>query len=358
MLALTCQPVVVRMTLRRRAMIAALYFRAIIIEFRWTLILLATLVAFAAVLHRATPAARLEGQRVSFGDAIYDGWMALLAQPAYQKCPWYLKIVYGLYPVMGFILIGEGIVRLALLMMSKRHGEKEWMRVVASTYRDHVIVCGLGHLGFRVLEQLVAGDAPTVVLERSSNNAFLSQAKAMHVPVLVRDMKEDAALIDAGVEHATSIIICSNDEMANIEVALDARRMNPKIRVVMRLFEQQLAAKISGALTIDAAFSSSALAAPVVAAMAFHTRVLSSMSIGGEPYVTAEVLVEETGALAGRSIHQIETEHAARILARTLAGSTEHVHVTRDSLVTPGDILVVHIAAKKLSSLAAAGRRG
>ena len=98
--------------------------------------------------------------------------MAPLAQPRYTKCPWYLKVVYGLYPVMGFILIGEGIVRLALLMMSKRHGEKEWMRVVASTYRDHVILCGLGHLGFRVLEQLVAGNAPTVVLERSANNLF------------------------------------------------------------------------------------------------------------------------------------------------------------------------------------------
>ena len=30
------------------------------------------------------------------------------------------------------------------------------MRVMASTYRDHVVLCGIGHLGIRVLEELCA----------------------------------------------------------------------------------------------------------------------------------------------------------------------------------------------------------
>src|SRR5580704_17697282 len=173
------QPIA-RMKLRRRAFVGLLYARAILGEFKWTLIVLLILVEFGAVLHRMTPAELLgDNQRCSVGDSIYAGWMAMLAQPQYSKCPWYLKIVYALYPVMGFILFGEGVVRLALLMVSKRRGEKEWMQVVASTYRDHVILCGLGHLGYRVLEQLVASNAPTVVLEKSANNPFLAQAKAM-----------------------------------------------------------------------------------------------------------------------------------------------------------------------------------
>src|ERR1700728_3757020 len=93
---------VVRMTARRRTRIIALYVRALVAEFRGTMLALAILVAIAAPLHRFTPAARLDGQPVSVGDSIYDGWMALLAQPQYTKCPWYLKVVYGLYPVMGF----------------------------------------------------------------------------------------------------------------------------------------------------------------------------------------------------------------------------------------------------------------
>jgi Trk K+ transport system NAD-binding subunit len=231
------------------------------------------------------------------------------------------------------------------------------MQVVASTYRDHVILCGLGHLGYRVLEQLVASNAPTVVLEKSKGNPFLAAAKAMRVPILIRDMKDDAALVEAGVEHATAIIICTNDEMLNLEVALDARRMNPDIRAVMRMFDQKLASKISGALTIDAAFSSSALAAPVVAAMAFQTRVLSTLFIGGEPHVIAEVTIEEGSSLSGRTVGEIEAQFSARILAQTPDGGPAHSPPKAGATLTPGDLLVVHTSAQKLSTLSAAGRR-
>src|SRR5215475_7714672 len=68
--------------------------------------------------------------------------------------------------LVGAILVGAllykitpqtalGVVRFALLMVSRRRGEKEWMLVKASTYRNHVVLCGLGHLGYRVLMQLV-----------------------------------------------------------------------------------------------------------------------------------------------------------------------------------------------------------
>src|SRR6185436_18950844 len=127
--------------------------------------------------------------------------------------------------------------------------------------RDHVVLCGLGHLGFRVLEQLIASGIPVVVLEKDERGRALPAAKAMGAPILIRDMKEDQSLIDAGIRHARAVIIATNDDMANLEVALDSRRLNPAIRVVMRLFDQQIAQKISGALSIDVAFSSSALAA-------------------------------------------------------------------------------------------------
>src|SRR4029078_10701904 len=89
-----------------------------------------------------------------------------------------------------------------------------------------------------------------------------------NVPVMVRDMKEDQALVDAGIEHARAIVICANNSLANLEVGLDARRMHPKIRVVMRLFDEQIVHKLSDAMDVDVAFSSSTLAAPIVGVMA------------------------------------------------------------------------------------------
>src|SRR5918995_1833010 len=133
-----------------------LYFLAILREFRWTLVVLAVLIMLGAVLHLSSPA-DLEGRRRTLDVAMYATWMAMLAQPI--KSPpeaWFLRIVCGTYPVIGFILVGEGVVRLAILMVSRRQGEKEWMKVQASTYRDHAVVCGIGRLGVRVIQQLKA----------------------------------------------------------------------------------------------------------------------------------------------------------------------------------------------------------
>jgi Trk K+ transport system NAD-binding subunit len=142
------------------------------------------------------------------------------------------------------------------------------MIVKASTYRDHVVVCGLGHVGYRILLELLEQGASVVAIEKNAEGRFVADAKATGTPVLIRDMKEDQALIDAGVEHARIMIVASDDDLANVEVALDSRRLNPQIRVVLRMFDQRIADKFKAAGLIDEAFSTAALAAPIVAGLA------------------------------------------------------------------------------------------
>src|SRR5688500_15222235 len=106
-----------------------LYFLAILREFRWTLIALIAVLLIGAVLFLASPT-DLQGRGRNLPTALYAAWMAMLAQPI-KSLPdaWYLKLLCITYPVIGLILVGEGVVRLAILMISKRQGEKEWMRV-------------------------------------------------------------------------------------------------------------------------------------------------------------------------------------------------------------------------------------
>jgi Trk K+ transport system NAD-binding subunit len=340
---------------RRHSLPAAWrYFRALVREFRGTLIALVIVIAIGAIVFSSTPLNSLNDRRPNVATSVYAAWMALLAQPVFDPpLPWHVALVSALYPVLGVLLIGEGVVRFALLMISRRQGEKEWMRVMASTYRDHVILCGLGNLGFRVLQQLTASNFEVVALEHDENSRFVAQAKAMRVPVLIRDMKEDQALIDAGIEKARAIIIATNDDMGNIEVALDSKRMNPKIRVVMRLFEQEIARKISGAFAVDAVFSASSLAAPAIAAMSMTTKVLGSVVIGGVSYVTTEVPVNQDSPLAGKSINEIESTHNAHVLA-ICAADGKVSDAKPGDLATAGAKLVLHVRADQLAALGAA----
>ena len=333
----------------------ALYLLALLREFRWTIFALIGAVCFATLLFWITPHDDLGGKRPTFFMALYGGWMALLAQPLFNPPQtWYLTLLCGFYPMMGAIIIGEGVVRLALLMMSRRRGEKEWARVMASTYRDHIVLCGVGHLGFRVLEQLVRNGIEVVALERHRKGRFVAKAKELGVPVHIRDMKEDQALIDAGIAYASAVIICTNDPMSNLEVALDARRMNPDIRVVMRLFDEPIAEKVAGAMNVDVAFSSSSLAAPVVAALALQhhgapgCRILSTTTIAGVSHAAIEFTVSSGHSLAGQAVSQIEASHGVRVLAHR-----DSVNVRGETIVASGDKLVVHAPVSKIRAITA-----
>ncbi len=338
---------------RRRRWAAVLYAAALVREFRWTIVLLVGVLAFSTAVRAVTPSLELAGRRPRVGSALYAAWVALLGQPVDE--PTEAAAVLALdavSPLVGLALIGEGIVRFGLLMVSRRRGEKEWMKVMASTYRNHVVLCGLGHLGFRILEQLLERGEQVVAIERDPACRFLPQAKATGIPVLVQDMKEDQALLEAGVRSARAVIIASNDDMANLEVALDARRMNPAIRVLMRMFDQQIATKIGGVFALDAAFSASALAAPVVAAMVGDTAVLASFKVAGEGFLSAEVTAASR-VLSGLTVATLEARHRVRVVAVTPAAERVSRDVTADLVVAQGDHLVLVGPAEHVSAVMA-----
>jgi Trk K+ transport system NAD-binding subunit len=343
----------------RRLRTGALYVRALAYEFRWTLLGLAVVLWLGTALYLKTPGEFDEKHPRTLLNALFATWMAMLAQPINAPpTTWYLNLLCGFYPVVGFVLIGEGVVRLALLMASKRRGEKEWMRVMASTYRDHVVVCGLGRLGIRVLEELQSAGTSVLGIEKDENGRFLPHARQLGVPILVGDMKDDEVLVQAGIRYARAIVIATNDDMGNLEVALDSRRLNPQIRVVMGLFDQSIAAKIANAFLVDVAFSASTLAAPMVAAMSLGTKALSSSLIAGIPHVSAEFRVEGGSALEGKRVEEIEHGYCCKILARTPMHGPIQLPAESKTMVEAGDLLVVHTPSSQMATLAAAGKVG
>jgi voltage-gated potassium channel len=255
----------------RSVQIAARYAASLLREFRSTLLALAAVLTVGALLYALAPPPAFSEPPPSYrGWPVLAAWMNLFGNDLVEPRVWYLAVVQALFPLLGFGLIGEGIVRLGMLTLSRRLGEKQWMTVMASTFRDHIIICGLGHLGFRLLGQLSERAGEVVVIERDPSCVHLGQARECGAAVLVRDMRDDQTLRDAGISHARTIVVASNDDLANIEVALDARRMNAGIRVLLRMYDQRIADKFKDAGIIDEAFSSAALAAPLVAEMALR----------------------------------------------------------------------------------------
>jgi len=318
------------------------YLRTILRGFRWTICAMVLAIVLGGVLIHVTPESSLGGQHPSWMLSFYGAWMSMFAQPLFSPPDtWPIAVMGGIYPLFGVLLIGEGLVRFALLMVSRRRGEKEWMLVMASTYRNHVIVCGLGHLGFRVLSKLVEQGREVVAIEKDPGGRFVEEAKESGAVILIRDMKSDESLVEAGVAHAQSIIVATDDDMANVEVALDAKRMNPRIRTAVRMFDQATASKLKDAFKFDFAFSPSALAASTVAAMSLGVRVISAFAVAGKTQVVAEVDVEAGCRVAGITIGELERTTKLRILGRTAAGGANDSLPSTGATLAGGDVLVV-----------------
>ena len=138
------------------------------------------------------------------------------------------------------------------------------------TMENHIVLCGLGTVGYRVAEGLVARGEHIAVLESSEANRFLPLIRTHReqVQLVIADARLRDSLSLMNVMAARCIITATNDDMANIQAALNARQLNPGIRVVFRMFDQSAAQRVAETFGFQVALSASALAAPTFVAAA------------------------------------------------------------------------------------------
>ena len=151
---------------------------------------------------------------------------------------------------------------------------------MSKTMSHYVILCGLGKLGLRVLQELIRLGEDVIVLESDPNSPNLAYARNHDVPVRIGSHRVENILIELNVESAKSIILATDDDLANLEFALDARKAKPSIRVVLRMFDQEMATKVRDAFDIHLAFSTSTLAAPLFATSSSDSSIVNSLLCG------------------------------------------------------------------------------
>lgn len=162
---------------------------------------------------------------------------------------------------------------------------------------DPVLVCGMGHVGYRIVQLLRRLGEPVVVVTDTTREEWRRAAEAEGVRVVQGDARDEAVLQEAGLARARALIAATDDDPANIEMALDARRVRPDLPVVIRLFDQDLARHLESSFEIRRALAVSALAAPAFAAAALGERWIGSFTLEGEEFVIGRIAFEpEPGA--------------------------------------------------------------
>ncbi len=259
------------------------------------------------------------------------------------------RAIVLLTPVLSVFLIAQGLVKVGASFLDRDERREVWGQIMSDQMRGHIIVCGLGHVGYRVVEELRMLGEDIVAIEARANDAFVDQVRAMGIPVHVGDARRDELLKSVGVKRAKAIVCATSDDLANLEIALDAKRVNPGVRVVMRMFDQRLAGKVGGALELDQSFSTSSLAAPLIAIQATQAGVHSAYRLDDSIRVTAEVEIQKDAPPS--TVLAIEERAACRVVSRRRAEGGGFQAVRPRDEVKGGDVLVVDTAAVDLPSV-------
>ena len=147
--------------------------------------------------------------------------------------------------------------------------------------QDHLIVCGFGQVGYRVAQLLLALGEPFVILSREVRSEWGDFIEQSDIRLIQGDARAESCLREAGIETAKGILIVTSHDLVNIQIASDAQRLNPKIGLIVRVFDRDLAERIGREMGIRDVLSPALLTAPVFIAAAMGEEMLRSFTIGG-----------------------------------------------------------------------------
>lgn len=210
----------------------------------------------------------------------------------------------------------------------------------------HVAVVGMGHVGFRVVSELSELGVPVVAVDVDPDGPFLAGARS-RASLVIGDARLDDTLARAGLARAWAVVAATGDDSVNLGLGLAAKRINPKIRTVVRLFDAGLARKVERSLGIDVALGASRIAAPTFAASALFPDVVKAFVIEDRMLI---LLQRPAGPdWAGRKPSELRTHQEVQILMRDGHLLTESVAVVDEKPLEEGEE-VLALLWRKLAS--------
>ncbi|MCX4763795.1 NAD-binding protein [Streptomyces sp. NBC_01275] len=119
----------------------------------------------------------------------------------------------------------------------------------------------------------------------------------------------EAVLAEAGVERAAALALVYDDDETNIRAALTARRLNPRLRLVLRLYNRRLGQHIEELLDQAAALATGDASGDGVAAGDASTTVLSDADTAAPALAATAVVgtskVVQTDGLLLRAVERL-----------------------------------------------------
>jgi Trk K+ transport system NAD-binding subunit len=162
--------------------------------------------------------------------------------------------------------------------------------------KPHIIVSGLGRTGYKIFKLLGQQGAHVVGI---SDRPMPGERKEN---IIIGDLRAASTLLAAGIRQAQTLVLASNDDGLNLAILTQARVLNPHIRIVNRIFNSTLGARLDKTLLDHVSMSVSSLAAPTFAFAALGNKAIGQMQLFDRTWPIHEEIIDENHPWLGRSL--------------------------------------------------------
>jgi Trk K+ transport system NAD-binding subunit len=203
--------------------------------------------------------------------------------------------------------------------------------------KPRIIVCGLGRTGYKIFSLLRQQGAAVVGI---SDRPIPSERQE---DLVIGDLRSPATLVGAGIRNAHTLVLAGNDDALNLAVLTQARLLNPRIRIINRLFNHTLGERLDSTLPDHTSMSVSSLAAPIFAFAAQGDRAIGQLHLFDRTWPIQEIVIDEHHPWRGMKLSEL-WDNPSRMLIYYLCarGEIDLVSaVVEDISLEVGDRLII-----------------
>ncbi len=217
------------------------------------------------------------------------------------EVPWSVQFACLLITLVSLLFVLGALGLVADSLISSRFDFLRKRPAVPT--QDHVVLVGLGRVGQRIATLLCEFKQPMVAIAETLENVSLPP----QVPLLLGDSIKELA--NANLAFAKSMVVVTDDQMLNLEVALmardAARQQDREIRLVVRSYDQRFGDNLANLLPEARILAAYALSAEVFAAAAFGENILSLFRLNGQTVLVPEFVIAAGDTLDGKLLSQV-----------------------------------------------------
>ncbi|MEO0925259.1 MAG: NAD-binding protein [Cyanobacteria bacterium J06643_13] len=162
-----------------------------------------------------------------------------------------------------------------------------------------IIICGLGRTGSKIYSLLKQQGAEVVAISHTPLD------KAHSKQIIVGDPRDNPTLIQAGIRHAQTLVLAHDDDAFNLAILTQARVLNPQIRIVNRLLNQTLGARLDLTLPDHFTMSVAALSSPLFTFAALGNKAVGQLQLFDRTWPINEEIIHAHHPWLGKKLEDL-----------------------------------------------------